>query len=109
MGAVPRDGDVCTSAKVPELSLTPENMPLNQDHTLPAHILLLEPATEVLSYIDLQQARFDTLTCLRCDSLLICFKKFQILGLATANPALSASLQVCCFTGLPSEPSCQCK
>jgi len=56
--------------------LTPENMPLNKNHTLTSHVLLLQPAAEVLSYINPRQARAAILTHLRCSSLLIYFKKF---------------------------------
>lgn len=51
--------------------LTPENMPLQKNHTLTSHILLLQPAAEVLSYTNTREARADILTHLRCDSLLI--------------------------------------
>lgn len=82
--------------------LTLENMPLNKNHTLTSHNLLLQPAAKVLSYINLQQARFDILTHLRCDSLLIYFKKFQIQGSPTMKPVYncpSAYVPYCCAPG----------
>lgn len=60
MDTVPLAGDVRTGARLPALSLDPENMPLNKNHTLTSHILLLQPAAEVLSYINVREARFDS-------------------------------------------------
>lgn len=101
MDAVPLAGDVCTGARLPALSLDPENMPLNKNHTLTSHILLLQPAAEVLSYINVREARFDILTHLWCGSLLIYFKKFQIQEPPTMNPVCKCQIAYALYCRAP--------